>query len=193
MKKFVTAMTAMIVTAVIVFSVYTVAFFSDSAGQGKVITIAGGNVSGELIEVTIPEPGAQPVYGPTEMRIRPGAAVEKSVSVENTGTLAMYLRVTVDKKIVLSEANEGSDVDTSLVSFNLNATYWEEREGFYYYREPLMPDQTTEPLFTTVSFAPEMGNTYTNSTITLDVKAYATQVSDNGASVFEVQHWPAVQ
>ena len=193
MKKIIICVVSLIVTVVAVFSVYTLAFLSDSAGEDLVVVAVGGNISGKLIESTVPAGGGEPVLGSTPVQIMPGTKVQKSVCVENTGTLPMYLRMTVDKQFELSQENAGSPTDPSLVTVTLNTAYWEERDGFYYYKQPLSPGKTTEPLFTEVHFAPEMGNTYTNSKITFRVKAYATQVRDNGASVFEVQHWPAVQ
>jgi hypothetical protein len=52
---------------------------------------------------------------------------------------------------------------------------------------------TTEPLFTTVSFSIEMGNIYQNSRSTVEINAQATQVANNGTTVFEAAGWPAQQ
>ena len=193
MKKLIICVIALIVTTVIIFSAQTVAYFSDGLDDNVVMTLVGSNLSGELIETTIPTDGGDPIVGPTPVKIIPGVTVKKSVSVKNTGELAMYLRVTVDKEFGLSKENEGKTVDPALVGLELNDEYWELKDGFYYYKLPLSKGASTEPLFTTVSFSPEMDNTYTNSTITLRIMAYATQVENNGATVFDAQGWPEVK
>ncbi|MBQ9759817.1 MAG: hypothetical protein IJW16_00550 [Clostridia bacterium] len=192
-KKQLIAIIAFIVTSVILFSAQTIAYFTDGGDNNTVITMVGANLSGELIEATVTEEGAEPVIGPTAVRIVPGKAVEKSVAVKNTGDLGMYLRLTVEKEFALSAENAGKPTDPTLVQFELNTTHWEERDGFYYYKTPVLSGETTEPLFTEVNFSSQMDNTYTNSTITFRIKAYATQTVDNSASVFEAHGWPAVQ
>ena len=56
---------------------------------------------------------------------------------------------------------------------------------------PSPPVKPRPPLFTTVTFAPEMGNEYQNSTAHIDVKADAVQVANNGDAVLEAAGWPA--
>ena len=191
MKKLIVCVIAFIVTTVIIFSAQTVAYYSDSV-EGNIISITGSNLSGELIEITYPSDGSEPIVGHTPIKIIPGLTVKKSVTVKNTGDLSMYLRLTVDKEFNLSAENAGKDVDPSLVDLKINTEYWELRDGFYYYKHPVSEGMSTEPLFTEVNFSSKMGNTYTNSTITLRIKAYATQADNNGATVFDAQGWPAI-
>lgn len=193
MKKLIASVIALIVTTVVIFSAQTVAYFSDGQDINPVITLTGANLSGELIESTVSAVGEEPVTGPTTVRILPGATVQKSVAVKNTGGMEMYLRLTVEKEFRLSEQNEGKPTDPTLVGIEINTAHWEERDGFYYYKTPLLRGETTEPLFTEVTFSSQMDNTYTNSAITFHIKAYATQAAGNGVSVFEAQGWPHVQ
>ncbi len=193
MKMKIIVIALLLATTVAVFSAQTIAYFTDGGESNPVITMVGANLSGELIEETVLTEGAEPVIGPTSVRIVPGGRVMKSVSVKNTGDMRMYLRLTVEKEFTLSEENAGMPIDPSLVGFEIDTTHWEERDGFYYYKTPISENETTAPLFTEVSFSSQMDNTYTNSTITFHIKAYATQVPGNYASVFEAHGWPAVQ
>ena len=193
MKKLIASVIALIVTTVVIFSAQTVAYFSDGQDINPVITLTGANLSGELIESTVAAVGEEPVSGPTSVQILPGATVQKSVAVKNTGGMEMYLRLTVEKEFRLSAENEGKPTDPTLVGIEINTAHWEERDGFYYYKTPLLRGETTEPLFTEVTFSSQMNNIYTNSAITFHIKAYATQVTGNGVSVFEAQGWPRVQ
>ena len=193
MKKQIISVIAMIVTSVIVFSAQTIAYFTDGNDSNPIITMVGANLSGELIETTISAQGEEPVLGPTDVRIVPGTTIQKTVVVRNTGDMGMYLRVKVDREFDLSHENEGKPTDPTLVAFNVNETYWEELDGFYYYKSALLSGEITEPLFTEVTFSPQMDNTYTNSTVTFRIRAYATQFSGNGTSVFDAQGWPDEQ
>lgn len=193
MKRFVFCVISLVLTVILFFSVSTLAFFTKRTGTGDDLVAVSGSVSCKLFESTVPAGGGEPILGPTSMQIRPGSSVEKTLTVKNTGSLSVYLRVKVEKQFALSAENKGKPVDDTLVSLALNTAYWEERDGFYYYKLQLLPGKTTEPLMTAVHFAPEMGNTYTNSEITLRIKAYAAQVSDQSVSVFETNNWPAVQ
>ena len=122
----------------------------------------------------------------------PGCEVSKIVEVKNTGSQPAYVRLRVTKEIKLSGQTEG-EADLSLVTFDLNSQDWEERDGFYYYREPLEPGQTTQPLFTAVSFSESMGNLYQDSIAVVQVKAYATQTANNGETVFDAAGWPEAE
>ena len=72
----------------------------------------------------------------------------------------------------------------------LNTEYWKEKDGFYYYKDVLNPDETTKPLFTEVLFSSKMGDIYQQSKATINVIAYATQVANNGTDVFTAAGWP---
>ena len=55
--------------------------------------------------------------------------------------------------------------------------------------EPLPPEYVS--LFTTVTFAPEMGNEYQNSTAYVEVNVGAVQADNNGTDVFSAAGWPS--
>lgn len=193
MKKLFIIAALMLALTVAAFTASTIAYFTDGEDDRLIISADGSNLSGKIIEYTVLEEGTEPVFGPTNIRIVPGGTVKKSVSVENTGSMDMYLRISIDKVFDLSEANAGKPTDPELVELEINSEYWELRDGFYYYKEILAEGETTEPLFETVNFSSGMNNTYTNSTITLTVRAYATQIPAESTTVFDVQSWPTVE
>ena len=193
MKKLLISAFVMLALTVAAFTASTIAYFTDGGDDRLIISADGANLSGKIIEYTVLEEGTEVVVGPTNMRIVPGGTVKKSVAVENTGSMDMYLRIAVEKVFALSEANVGKPTDPELVRLEINDEYWELRDGFYYYKNILSEGDTTEPLFETVNFSSEMNNTYTNSTITLTVRAYATQIPAEATTVFDVQSWPSVE
>ena len=121
--------------------------------------------------------------------VMPGAEVTKIVEIENTGTGSAWVRV----QVVLDVYAEGGkeQLPTDPVTLDFNETDWTYFEGYYYYSRPLDPGETTAPLFTTVTFAPEMGNEYQSSSAYVEVKAGAVQTANNGTAVLEPTGWPS--
>ena len=179
---------SLIVALIAVAAVGTNAYFTAQSTATNVVT--SGSIKIELLEMSVPDDGSEPVPFEDVTGVMPGTSVSKVVTVRNTGDNAAWVRVSVEKAIRLSEGVEG-DVDLSLVSFDVNREYWTEQDGYYYYNAELKPGAVTEPLFASVSFDPGMGNLYQNSTATVSVIAQATQVVHNGGSALEAAGWPA--
>ncbi|MBE6669846.1 MAG: hypothetical protein E7601_06550 [Ruminococcaceae bacterium] len=179
---------AVIIALLSVAAYGTSAFFSHTQKATNVITT--GNVKIELQEISASNAngGATPLEG--EISVLPGAEITKTVKVKNVGSNSAWIRLSVDTAFLLADGVSGTP-DTSLIKFDLNTKNWTEKDGYYYYNTSLEPGETTEPLFTHVSFAPSMDNTYQNSKALIDITAYATQKAHNGSSVFEAAGWPA--
>lgn len=123
--------------------------------------------------------------------LMPGTSVTKIAEVENTGTADAWIRVLVGKKVSLKEQTEVAPTD-DLITLDLNEKFWTlGNDGYLYYKDPLKPGETTEPIFTTVTFDAAMGNEYQGATATVDVLAQAVQTAHNGATVMDAQGWPA--
>lgn len=165
----------------------TTAFFSYEDTATNVIV--AGDVKIRLQEWSVPEDGGAPVPFEDVTDVMPGTKVSKIVEVKNTGKNAAWIRIAVAKSILLAEGVTG-EADLSLVTLDLNKDHWTEKDGYYYYHTALAPGETTEPLFTAVAFAREMGNMYQYSKAVVTVQAQATQVVHNGLSVFEAAGWP---
>ena len=165
----------------------TNAFFTADERAHNVITT--GNVDIELVEMMENNEG-ELVEFENQNGVMPGMDVSKIVTVKNTGEQPAYVRIVVDKTISLADGST-ENVDTSLVTYDINTEKWTDRDGYYYYNEPLAAGLETEPLFTAVSFSEEMDNLYQSSQIEINIQAQATQVANNGATVFEAAGWPA--
>ena len=165
----------------------TLAYFTAEDTAHNVIT--SGEIDIELQEwadaektTPFPEDGVSGVM--------PGTEVTKIVEVKNTGANDAYIRVRVEKEIVLSDGVEG-EPDSGLMIIDFDESRCVDGEvGYYYYKEALAPGAVTEPLFASVKFDPAMGNLYQNSTAKVDVTAYAVQVANNGETVLDAQGWP---
>ena len=90
----------------------------------------------------------------------------------------------------IGEGNYAPDPDSGEL-MESNDAGWTEQDGYYYYNRALRPGETTEPLFTTVTFAETMGNEYQNSTAAIDVTADAVQTANNGETALDAVGWPA--
>lgn len=166
----------------------TVAYFTADDIATNVVT--AGNVDVTLKETAIPAEGGEPVPFEDVIGVMPGTEVSKIVEVENTGDNEAYIRVRVEKEIALAEGVTG-EVDTSLISLNVDTQNWVEKDGYFYYTKPLSAGETTAPLFTTVTFEAGMENLYQNSKATIRVFAQAVQSDNNGADVMAATGWPA--
>lgn len=174
------------------FAAETIAYFTADSKAHNVIT--SGEIAIELQEWANEEK-TTPFPKDGVSGVMPGTEVTKIVEVKNTGDNDAYIRVKVEKEIVLPDGVEG-EPDSSLMKIDFDKTYWEKGEdGYYYYKEALKPGAVTEPLFASVNFDPAMGNIYQNSTAKVDVYAYAVQAANNpipdGGNVTDVSGWPA--
>ena len=161
----------------------TLAYFTANGTARNVIT--AGNIKIDLIETDAEGNPFENVSGVT-----PGAEVDKVVTVKNTGDNPCYVRISVDKEIQLAEGKSG-EVDLSLIDIDFDTENWTLQDGFYYYNVVLEPNETTEPLFTTVTFNTDMDNLYAGCSANVMVCAQAVQCANNGGSVFEANGWPS--
>lgn len=191
MKKWKVMAGALSVCCVATLTAGTLAYFTAEDRAHNVITT--GNVEVELQELTdqLDDQG-NPVPFEKVDDVMPGAEVSKIAQVKNTGSNPAWVRVEVDKAIVLAEGVDG-EPDAELVVLDYNTGNWTESEGYYYYNDALEPGETTEPLFTTVTFSGDMDNLYKDSTVEIDVQVSAVQSENNGTSVLQAAGWPETE
>lgn len=177
---------ALVVCCLAIAATGSLAYFTASEQAHNVIT--SGSVAIELQELmTDPEDSGELIPFENAVGVLPGAEISKIVQVENTGSADAWVRISLEKAIELT--GEGQ-ADLDLIVLDLNEDDWTEQDGWYYYNTALKPGETTEPLFTTVTFKAEMGNEYQDSTATIDVNAQAVQTANNGETALEALGWP---
>ena len=181
-KRMLTAALALCCLAVL--ATGTLAYFTAEETAQNVITM--GSLKMELVELNEDGKPWEDVEN-----IVPGMEVTKKAYVENNGSVDFYTRVKITKSFLPAQGEELPQLDTDLVELDLNEKYWERGEdGFYYYREPVAPDEETEPLFTKVTFSTDMGNEYQNVQVIIDLEAQAVQSRNNGESATKATGWP---
>lgn len=161
----------------------TIAYFTADSKAHNVITTGGVQIA---VQEWADEERTKPFENVTG--VMPETTVTKIVEIKNTGVSDAWVRVMVDKKIVLPTGSVTPDA--SLVELACNTADWTEKDGYYYYNKVLKPGEVTAPIFTAVTFKADMGNEYQNATATVDVFAQAVQTANNGATVMAAQGWP---
>lgn len=184
----------------------TWAYFSTSVQTRNVITTGTIRITlnDSTEEAALRADGSE---GPTATlsHVMPGRAVDKAVSVTNSGTGDAWVRVKVDTAI--TSADGSTPLATTLTHDSLTESvvqfaYQTENggkwlpgsDGFYYYTEPLATGSTTDDLFDTLTLNKFLSNDYQGCTVDVDVNAQAVQVRNNtlreNQTVLDVQGWP---
>lgn len=193
MKKKILAL-SMVAICMSVVAYGTLAYYTASETAENVIT--SGNVGIELLEWadadrTISYEEMYPDNIVTD--VMPGTDVTKVVEVKNSGDNPVWVRVSVDKQIIMDEQMD-EKADTGLMTMDFDTDNWTVgNDGYYYYTKPLEAGKTTESLFAAVAFDPAMDNTYQNCKAKVEVKAYAVQTANNGTTVEEAKGWPEAE
>jgi hypothetical protein len=187
-KRIIAALAIVSVLAVMVFQ--TLAFFTAEDTALNRVTM--GNVSLILNDNTIDPETEELVPFPEDgfSLVMPGDVIDKIVSVTNDGDNAIWVRVKLDRSLIL--AGESPEGEFSVLGLDLNDEDWTEGEdGWFYYKRILAPGETTKDLFTAVTFPASLGNDYMNARVKIDVLAQGVQSANNGLTVQEATGWPA--
>ena len=161
----------------------TLAYFTADTTAHNVITT--GNVDIALNEWANEE---RTERFEKQIDVLPGTEVTKIVEVENIGAGSVWVRIWTNG-VFLSE--DGTPLDPGVYTLDINTADWTKQGDFYYYNRALAPGETTEPLFTTVSFNAAMDNRYQDSDLYLDVNAFAVQSANNGTGALDAAGWPS--
>jgi len=174
-KKFI-----LLLALIVIFGAVSVTLAYDAVETRTRNAITTGKV-----EIAIDETSSSPSAVKTKSGelnfsgIMPGQTVSKEVSIRNEAA-DCWLRVKVVKDVVMAEGVEKPADFERMIGIDYDATNWEESDGYYYYKTMLgSGTSTATPLFTHVTFAPQMGNEYVGSTVSVTVTAEAIQYKNN--------------
>ena len=186
-KKSKLLLIALVVICIASLSLGTIAYFTaedkaHNAISSGAVEIAVREWADEERTEEYPD---EPITG-----VMPGTGVTKIVEVENTGGAGAWARIKADMSIELAEGVT-AEVDISLIELDIATDKWTLKDGWYYYNEELESGDTTDPLFTMVTFSEKMGNDYMDCTVIIDITAQAVQSAHNGSTALEAAGWPA--
>lgn len=121
--------------------------------------------------------------------VDPSGEVAKTVNVSNTGTVDTIVRVALKKQFG-TEREDGSfledkTLDPDMIILNLNTAYWQEKNGYFYYKEVLKAGEITkEPLMTSYRLSEKAGNEYKAKDARVLVEMESVQAQGNAVSIW---------
>lgn len=181
-------LTSAVVLILALLAAGTFAYFTKNARATNVITT--GTISIQLND-EIKETGAEKTdTGWTLSGVMPGQAVEKAVSVTNTGTSPAWLRVKLDIAVEMAAGKTDTWQGQNVLQFAVNPDWFLAEDGYYYYSKPVAEKAGTAELFakdssgqSTLMLNPQLPNDYQGCAVTINVLAQAVQVKNNNIYV----------
>lgn len=170
-------LTSAVVLILALLAAGTFAYFTKDARATNVITT--GTINIQLNDEI--KGGQKTENGWTLSGVMPGQAVEKAVSVTNTGTSPAWLRVKLDISVEMAAGKTDTWRGQNVLQFAVNPDWFLAEDGCYYYSKPVAADAETEQLFQsgTLMLNPQLPNDYQGCTVTVAVQAQAVQVKNN--------------
>ncbi len=193
MKKKILSL-AVIVICLATLASGTIAYFTSEDRATNIIT-SGDGINIEIIEKTRGEGGVLVDFPKGGISgVMPGSSISKIVSVENRGGSEAWIRIKVGQSIVDKTGKPlplTLGANESVMSFYVDESKWTLWDGWYYCRQPVGLNESTEILFENVHFTKKMGNDYQNCTAFIEIYAQAVQTANNGDHVMEAEGWPS--
>lgn len=153
--------------------------------------ITTGRVDIEILENGFALKGEITNEGITFSDVVPAMTYSKTVTISNAAE-PCWLRVKVHMYVKDPEVGVAYEPEKLVKpNYNQSGLWISGGDGYFYYRDVLKKGAVTDPLFTEVLFAPEIGNEYAEKQIQMQITAQAVQQKNNSAdSVLAVQGWP---
>ena len=174
-----------VVAALFAFMVQPTAAYYQTVGKATNVVTSGN------LQFIIHETTDQGKEFPKEgVYVMPGQVVSKRVNIQSDCQYPFYLRV---KMVYGIDSRELSSEDC--FKLEIDETYWQLQDGWYYYKGVVEPGQTTPNVFSHVEIVgSEVDNSYIGKTLTLTVRAQAVQSQNNpiaDGKTYTASGWPA--
>lgn len=135
--------------------------------------------------------------------VNPSQQVEKKVSVKNSGTVDVLVRMLVERSFGTKENGayqKDKSLDGNMIQICFHSDYWKQgADGWFYYKEILKAGETTkEPLMDSFCLSEQAGNEYMGKEAHITVTMESIQAEANAADIWgeEIKkvkiHWPDV-
>lgn len=159
----------------------TLAYFTDKEEATNTFTV--GNV-----DITLTEPNWKVSGSQDASEVYPGEPLAKDPTVTNSGANPCFVRIKVEGLDCLKEVG-ASDIiyRTDYVNGKLGDNWVKHTDGYFYYKQVLAVNATTDALFDQIVIPTDLKNGNAQTPFNVVVKAEAVQAQGAKAS------WAAVQ
>lgn len=150
--------------------------------------ITFGDLKLEIINRSLDENGQEIDVTDVKEKLKK-AHVDRIVKIKNICQNDMYVRVKID--LQGKDMNDQDYSPSSYIKMNGCEDEWIYHDGWYYYRDILKPDVTTENLLSDIEFdMDKLTSNYPGSDIELNIEAQAVQSTHNATNVLDASGWP---
>jgi len=171
----------------IIFAMTTFAFIIQETTSTSVLTF--GSLKMRLIETTIENGVETEIESGSSINITNNSNINRNVKIENIGNQEMYVRVALN--IQGKKDNLKFDA-TSLVDIKADSENWIYKDGWYYYKNSIKPNELTDNLKINIDFKiDKISSTYSGGNFNLYIDSEALQYKNNSENVLEARGWPS--
>lgn len=186
-KKLILIISLIFVISVTVLTLSS-AFIIKESTSSTIITF--GSIKMKLIETTLKDGKEVEVKNNDNINISESANVSRIVKVKNIGKHPIYVRLSL--AVNNNSSQEKKDSLDELIKLNVNDKNWIYKDGWYYYANKLLNNETTNPLLNEIIFdVDKLTSLYPGKEFKLDIKAEAVQAENNSENILEVKGWPS--
>lgn len=115
----------------------------------------------------------------------PGETIDNVVYAKNTCKFPEYVRI----KLIPEITDNGEQLSTEHIFFNINSENWTLKDGYYYYNSVLEPEVNSIPLYDSIYIGTEIGNEYKTAEMTVNIELDAVQTANNSESALNATGW----
>ena len=118
-------------------------------------------------------------------KIKPGDTIDKTIKIKNTGNHPLFVRV----KVIITVDN--NELTNDEITINVDNNKWTYNDGYYYYKNVLNGNETSDYLFTKIHIDEvKINSSYLNKNFNIKILTQGVQSENNGASAIEAFGWP---
>lgn len=163
------------------------AFITRTIKADNIFTF--GNLKMQLLQTTIENGKEVEVVDKDSFDVTTESKISRKIKVKNLGKHPMYVRISLNF-VATSSKKEDLNIQDSII-FDINNNDWIYKDGWYYYKEQLLPGKTTQTLIENITFDTEkLINNYDVNKFDLEINSYAVQSENNKGNVLQAKGWP---
>jgi len=167
----------------------TKAFIVRNTVANNIITF--GNLKMQLLQTTINEFGNEEILdNNVSIDITNNEKLSRIIKIKNLGSQDFYARISLEIIGIDNDNNEFYIND--FVKYNFNNDDWLYKEGWYYYKKSIKPEEITSSVINGIAFdINNITKKHSNCSFKLNIKTEAVQSKNNNEDVLNAVGWPS--